>query len=344
MALKAGWIVAWLFALAVQAGLMVVLAPWFAGLCERLAGRVSGRQRFHAGAGWPEIHHQARRPVLRGPADALNGVFCFSALVLAVLACGLVPVFALTPPGFPAPGLLLVCCVLVVAMLLLDLPLAVQGGLGAYPGSAALLGNALLLPVLCPVMLLAGTQDLSTFLAGLAPLSPLRDGAPYVLAGVALFVVTALSAQGAEREAVAAPLAGPDRAMWLLAADCVQLCWVSLAADVAWSASLAGVPGQNGGGAGGQGVGPWLLQCAEGAGLWLGKLVVAAVILALGRLVVLPALRRIRIRLGVVFLLGALAWQVTWALAPQPVMQESEGAAPVPAASDRVPDGQGGLS
>ncbi|MFT9016692.1 MAG: hypothetical protein ABF990_13275 [Acetobacter sp.] len=339
MVLTAGWIVVWLLALAMQAGLMVAVAPWFSGLCERLAGRVSGRQRFHAGAGWQEIRHQFRRPALRGPGDGLNGVFCFLALVMAVLACGLVPVFALTPPGFPAPGLLLVCWVLVMAMVLLDLPLAVQGRLGAYPGRAALLGNALLLPVLCPVMLLAGTQDLSTFLAGLAVLSPLRDGAPYVLAGVALFVVAALSARGTDRDAAVAPLSGQDRGMWLLAADCVQLCWVSLAGDMAWSASLAIAPGQGGG--------AWVAQCAQGGGIWLCKLAVAALLLALGRLVVLPAMRRIRVRLGVVFLLGALAWQVTWALAPQPVIQESEGAATpmvLPGEADRTATARGGLS
>ena len=296
-----GWAFGCVAALAIQTALMVLVAPWFAGWVHRLAGRLVGEPRFPAGGRWQEIWHQFRRPSLYGRQDGLNGVFCALALVLAVLACGLVPVFTLTMPGFPAPGMLLVCTILVAVGVLLDLPQAVQEASAAQQGCAAIVADALLLPVLTPVLLLTGAHDLVAFLGRLHVLSPITEGAPYVLAGVALFLATALARR--DEQTASATLSGPDKAMWLLAADCMQMCWVTLAADVAWAGSLA-MPGESG-------AENWLTQCVEGLGLWMFKLLVASFMLAVLRMALLPAGRRARVRLGAIFLLGVLAWQVT---------------------------------
>lgn len=237
---------------------------------------------------------------------ALGGVACAGALVLAVLGCALVPAFTLAVPGFPAPGLLLICCVLVMALVFLHVPLLLNGGLGAEQGARGVLGILLLLPALVPVFLLAGARDFSDFLAVVHGLSPVTDGAPFVLAGVALFLVPAL-AWPAQDSKVAA-LAGPKRAMWLWAADCVQIAWVILALDMAWPGSLA-LPDEGG-------IEPWLTQCMAGFVFWGGKLLLAAVLLALVRLVVLPPLRLLRVQLVSIFLLGVLALQVTWSVHP----------------------------
>ena len=62
--------------------------------------------------------------------------------------------------------------------------------------------------------------------------------------------------------------------------------------------------------------------------LWLGKVMAAAVLLGLSRLVVLTARGCARLRLGFIFLFGLLAWQMTWAAAPQPVVLDEGSAAP----------------
>ena len=334
-----GWAVGSALLLFVQATLLVLVAPWFAGLTEWVAARLEGRTAFRISARWREIRHQGHRPCLRPPAGQASSMACRSALVLAVLSCALVPVFTVSAPGFVAPGLFLVCCVLVAGMVLLDLPQTLQGGVAAWWGCAHLLADGLVLPVLAPVALMAGTtRSLPVFLAGLRGASPLLDGAPYVLAGFAVFMVVALAPWGDEAERRVACLSGPDRAIWMLATDCLNLCWVTLAGDLAWAGSLAS-PGSGD-------VQDWLSDCIAAAGLWAGKILAAAVLLGLSRLVVLTARRRVRVRLGVIFLFGLLAWQMTWAASSQPVVLD-EGAA-APAAEPQSRQGQvsehGGVS
>ncbi|QEO16556.1 hypothetical protein [Acetobacter vaccinii] len=326
-----GWLAGCAFMLLVQAALMVLVAPLFTGVTAWVSAVLEGQSGLPVMGRWLDIQHQFRRPGLRSEGEGLNALFGFSAFVLGVLCCALVPVFTLTIAGFPAPGLLLVCGLLVGASVLLSLPQALQGHFSASQACIALLGDGLLLPVLVPILLLAGTHDLAAFLAGLHALSPLTDGAPYVLAGVALFVVVALGPDGRETAGAMAPLAGPDRGLWLLAADCVRLCWVTLAADMAWAASLS-MPG-------GMPAGQWVFQCLVGAVLWVCKLGVAALLLAGARLLVLPATRRVRIRLGAVFLLGLLAWQVTWAHAPRQAqsMNDTQLTDPSPATDTTGP-------
>ncbi|GBQ82288.1 hypothetical protein AA14337_2299 [Acetobacter malorum DSM 14337] len=299
-----GWSFAALLALALQTVLMVLAAPWFSGWVNRLAGRLTGEHRFLAGGRWQDIHHQFRRPGLRQRGDGLSSLACRGALILAVFAACMTPVFTLVPAGFPAPGFFLLCSALVGASLLLGLPLVVQGGTTTLAGYAALLADSLLLPALVPVLVMAGGQDFSAFLAHLRQLSPVGDGAPFVLMGVALFLVTAWKGRQAGAE-LPCQLSGADRALWMLATDCVQLVWITLAGDVAWASSLA-LPGESG-------VEPWLAQCLAGGAFWVAKLAIAALLLAGTQLMVLTFPRRARVRLAAVFLLGLLAWQVAYA-------------------------------
>ncbi|MFT8657127.1 MAG: hypothetical protein ABF785_10585 [Acetobacter papayae] len=334
-----GWAIGCTLALLVQAILLVLAAPWFAGLTEWTAARLEGRSALRISARWREIKHQSRRPCLREPAMQAGSIACRAALVLAVLSCVLVPVFTVSAPGFVAPGLFLVCCVLVAGMLLLDLPQTLQGGVAAWWGCAHLLADGLVLPVLAPVALLAGTtRSLPVFLASLHGASPMLDGAPYVLAGVAVFMVVVLAPWGDEAQRRIACLAGPDRALWLLAADCLSLCWVTLAGDLAWAGSLASPALGD--------TQDWLSACVVGAVLWVGKMLAAAVLLGLSRLVVLTTRRRVRVRLGVIFLFGLLAWQMTWAAAPQPVVLDEGAAAPAVEPQSRQEQGtvHGGLT
>lgn len=296
-----GWSFACLLALALQTVLVVLAAPFFTGWVNRLAGRLTGERRFPAGGRWQEIHHQFRRAGLRQRGDGLSSLACRGALVLAVFAACMTPVFTLVPAGFPAPGFFLLCAALIGASLLLGLPLVVQGGASSLAGCAALLAEGLLLPALVPVLVMAGGQDFSVFLGHLRQLSPVAEGAPFVLMGVALFVVTAWKGQQAGEE-MPCQLSGADRALWMLATDCVQLVWITLAGDVAWAGSLA-LPGESS-------VEPWLAQCLAGGALWVAKLSVAALLLAGTQLMVLAFPRRAQVRLAAVFLLGLLAWQV----------------------------------
>lgn len=301
-----GWVLLFLPLLGLQTLAMVFAAPWLSGLVGRVAGRLSGVSAFPVMGRWQDIGHQFRRPRLQQEGAQLASIACAAALVLAVLGCALVPAFTLAVPGFPAPGLLLICCVLVMALVCLNIPCVLGGGLGAVQGARGMLGAFLLLPALVPVFLLCGARDFSDFLATVHGLSPLTDGAPFVLAGVALFLVPALA--WPVQDGQLALLAGPERAMWLWAADCVQITWVVLALDTAWPGSLA-LPDD-------AGMEQWLSQCMLGFGLWGAKLLLAAVLLALVRLVVLPPLRRARVRLVSIFLLGVLALQVTWSVHP----------------------------
>lgn len=312
-----GWLLSYLPLIVLQTLVMVFAAPWLTGLVGRVAGRLSGVSSFPVMGRWQDIGHQFRRPRLWRTSSQLNGAACAGALVLSVLGCGLVPAFTLVVPGFPAPGLLLTCCVLVVAQVCLNVPRVLAGGLGAVQGARGILGALLLLPALVPVFLLSGARDFSDFLVSLHTLSPVTDGAPFVLAGVALFLVPALAWPA--QDSMVASLAGPERAMWLWAADCVQIAWVTLAMDTAWSGGLA-LPDDGG-------VEQWLTQCMAGFALWGGKLLLAAVLLALLRLVVLPPLRRARIRVVSIFLLGVLALQVTWSVHPLQAEQDDGGMA-----------------
>ncbi|GAN68053.1 hypothetical protein [Acetobacter orleanensis] len=299
-----GWFFACLLALALQTGVLVLAAPWFSGWVNRLTGRLTGERRFPAGGRWQDSHHQFRRQGLRLRGDGLSGLACRGALILAVFAACMTPVFTLVPAGFPAPGFFLLCAALVGASLLLGLPLVVQGGTATLAGYTALLADALLLPALVPVLVMAGGQDFSVFLAHLRLLSPAGEGAPFVLMGVALFLVTAWKGRLAGED-LQGQLSGADRALWMLAADCVQLVWITLAGDVAWAGSLA-LPGDGG-------AEPWLAQCLAGGAFWVAKLSVAALLLAGTHLMVLTYQRRARVRLAAVFLLGLLAWQVAYA-------------------------------
>lgn len=313
-----GWFFACLLALALQTVLIVLAAPWFSGWVNRLAGRLTGERRFPVGGRWQDIHHQFRRPGLRQRGDGLSSLACRVALILAVFAACMTPVFTLVPAGFPAPGFALLCTALVGASLLLGLPLLVQAGMAELAGYAALLADGLLLPALVPVLVMAGGQDFSVFLAHLRQLSPVGDGAPFVLMGVALFMVTAWKGRQAGED-LPCQLSGVDRALWMLATDCVQLVWITLAADVAWAGSLA-LPVETG-------TEPWLAQCLAGGAFWMAKLAVAALFLAGTQLMVLTFPRRARVRLAAVFLLGLLAWQVAYPGQSGPVAQDKTASA-----------------
>lgn len=313
-----GWLFACLLALVLQTLLIVLVAPWFSGWVNRLTGRLTGERRFPAGGRWQDIHHQFRRQGLRLRGDGLSGLACRGALGLAVFAACMTPVFTLVPAGFPAPGFFLLCAALVGASLLLGLPLVVQGRTATLAGYAAVLADALLLPALVPVLVMAGGVDFSAFLAHLRQLSPAGDGAPFVLMGVALFLVTVWKGRLAGED-VPCELSGADRALWMLATDCVQLVWVTLAGDVAWAGSLA-LPGDGG-------AEPWLAQCLAGGALWVAKLGVAALLLAGTNLMVLTFQRRARMRLAAVFLLGLLAWQVAYPAQSGPPAQNRTASA-----------------
>lgn len=311
--LPLGWAFLFLPFAMLQTLAMVMAAPWLTGLIGRVSGRLSGVSSFPVMGRWQDIGHQFRRPRLGGGTGTLRALACAGALVLAVLDCGLTPAFTLVVPGLPAPGLLLICCVLVLALVLLNVPCVLGGGLGAVQGARAMLGTLLLLPALVPVFLLCGARDFSDFLATVHGLSPVTDGAPYVLAGVALFLVPALAWPVQDHQL--ALLAGPERAMWLWAADCVQMAWVVLALDMAWPGVLA-LPDDGA-------MEPWLSQCIADFAIWGGKLLFAALLLAFVRLVVLPPLRLARVRLVSIFLLGVLALQVTWSAHPPQDVREA---------------------
>ncbi|KXV55938.1 hypothetical protein AD947_12765 [Acetobacter tropicalis] len=317
LTLSWGWMFLSALSLVVQTGLMLFAAPFFRGWVERLAGRLAGQTRYLASGRWQEIRHQFVRPGFHEPGDNLSGLAARAAFVLAVLGAGLVPVYALVPSGFPAPGLLLVCGVLVGASLLLSLPRVVLRGQAALGGYMAFMADALLLPSLVPVLVMVGGQDLSAFLAHVRGLSPLGAGAPFVLMGVALFGAAAWRGTSVGA-AQACPLSGADRGVWLLAEDIVQLCWVTLAGDVAWAGCLA-LPTDGG-------VEPWLMACLQGGGAWLLKLVIAALLLAGMQLMVLPPARRARVRLACVFLLGLLAWQAAYPGLATPTAQDKTAA------------------
>ncbi|MFS8370523.1 hypothetical protein [Acetobacter indonesiensis] len=310
-----GWISLSILMLAFQTALMLATAPFFSGWVDRLGGRLTGQNRYRASGRWQEIRHQFVRPGYFVAGDRLSSLGCRSGFVLSVLAAGMVPVFALLPAGFPAPGLLLVCAVLVGASLLLCLPLLVQRRHMVQNAYMALMAESLLLPALVPVLVMVGGQDLSAFLAHVRGLSPLGSGAPFVLMGVALFAAAAWRGRQAG-ETLVCPLSGADRGLWLLATDIVLLCWVTLAGDVAWAGCLA-LPSDGT-------VETWLIECLQGGSAWLLKLMVAASLLAVTQLMVLPLPRRARVRLASVFLLGLLAWQAAYpSLAPGAVQDKT---------------------
>lgn len=303
-----GWSLLCLAALGCQTLMMLVAAPFFTGWVDRLGGRMAGECRYRVSGRWQEIRHQFTRPGLAEPDQKAGAGVVRAGFVLAVLGCSMVPVFMLLPAGFPAPGLLLISAVLILASLLLSLPLVAQPGRYALNGYMVLIADALLLPALIPVLVMVGGQDLAAFLTQIRSLSPLGNGAPFVLMGVAVFAVAWRSQQGDEEGAC--PLSGPDRGLWLLARDCVRLCWVTLAGDIAWSGMLS-LPTT-------AGMEAWSIGCLEGTGVWVVKVAIAAVLLALTYLMVLPLPKQGRVRLATVFLLGLLAWQVAYpVLTPQ---------------------------
>ncbi|MFT8664795.1 hypothetical protein [Acetobacter orientalis] len=309
-----GWGLLGVLTLACQTTLLLAVAPLLSGWIDRLAGRLTGEHRPWPMARWHEIRHQFRRPPLLEPADRAGGFVTRAAFLLAALGAVMVPVFSLCPAGFPAPGLLLVCGMLVLASLLLWVPLVLQPRTVVVPAYMAIVADVFLLPALVPVLVMVGGQDFSEFLVHIRTFSPLQQGAPFVLMGVALFGVAAWRGQQAG-QALPCPLSGPDRGLWLWARDCIQLCWVTLAGDVAWPGALA-LPGD-------VGVESWLTACLLAIAAWGLKLGVAALLLATTQLVVLPLPRRGRVRLAAVFLLGLLAWQVAYpVLAPIPPTQD----------------------
>lgn len=296
------WYLLIIAALLVQVILMLFAAPYFSGYVDLIAGKITGTPCYWPGGRWQEIRHQFKRSGVMVAAQKTSSLAIRAAFVIVVAVCGMVPVFSLSPAGFPAPGLLFICSLLSVASVFLTLPLLIQSGQLALSGYLAGVSDMLLLPALMPIILIAGGQDFPAFLSGIQHYAPTGEGAPFVLAGAAVFL-GALWQGVRSDEAVVCPLSGSDRGLWLWSQDLVQLCWITLAGDISWSAVLA-VPQFE------DSVSVWLKACFYGSGGWVLKLCIAVIFLAFSRLLILSFPKRGRVRLLSVFLTGLIAWQI----------------------------------
>ena len=310
------WFIACSFALIVQCGCVLGMAPLLTGFIAWLSARLKGEPSFPITSRWRDIWHYCHRPSVHDAFQNLNRLFICCAFVLMVSGGVFIPVFTLTVKGFPVPNLLLICSVLIGAMLMLVLSLATQGYASAIKVSRRILGEGILLPALVPVFFLSRGHDLRTFLTKIYTLSPLTNGVAYVLAGLAVCVVGIFSidegADHGEYDGAVLPLTGFEKGLWLLTFDCIRVYWLTLAVDIAWVTSLA-VPMDV---LGDVSVSQWLDQCVEGMGLWVCKLSVVSLGLVGIRFVATSSTRIMQIRGGSVFLLGVLAWQMAYAYVP----------------------------
>ena len=313
------WYLLIVIALFFQIILMMYAAPYFRGFVDLLAGRITGQLRYWPGGRWQNIRHQLKRPGIMAPGQQVGCIVTRVAFVLAIAVCGMVPVFSLSPPGFPAPGLLLICALLVLVSVLLMLPVMIQAGQSASDGYLSGVSDILLLPALTPILLMTGGQDLSNFLIHTRAYSPSGEGAPFVLAGAAIFL-GALGQGGSVADEAQCPLSGADRGLWFWTHDILQLCWITLAGDIVWSGVLA-LPLPE------EGATAWMVNCFYGTGGWVLKLVCAMFFLVLIRLVLLSVIKRGRVRFLSVFLAGLVAWQIATPLF-LPVSDKNEKGTP----------------
>ena len=310
------WFVGCTFALIMQCGWIILTAPLWTGLTNCLSASLKGEPSFPITSRWRDIWHQCYKPSLHDKSQDLNRLLIFCAFVLVLPAAIFIPVCTLTVNGFPVPNLLFICSLLVGATLMLILPLATQGYFSAVKASVRLLGEGLLLPALIPIFFLSGGRNLRSFFTQIYTLSPLTDGAAYVLAGGAICVVGVLNydegSDVSDYDSNCLPLTGIDKGVWLLTSDCIKVCWLTLAVDIMWPTSLAMpmvVPGATL-------MSQWFGQCVESVGLWICKMGIAALLLAGVRLVVVSSTRMMQIKIGTVFLLGVLAWQMAYTYTP----------------------------
>lgn len=310
------WFVGCIFAIMVQCGCIILTAPLWTGFINWLSAHLKGEPSFPIVSRWRDIWHQCYKPSLHDESQDLNRLLILCAFVLVAFVAMFIPVCTLTVKGFPAPNLLFICSMLVGATLVLVLPLATQGYFSATQASIRLLGEGLLLPALVPVFFLSGGDSIRSFLTKIYTLSPLTNGVAYVLAGVAVCVIGVLrydeGSDLLEYDNTRLSLTGVDKGVWLLVSDCIKICWLTLAADIVWPTSLAVPMTMPEGG----GVSQWFGQCIESVGLWICKMGIASLLLVGARFTVVSSTRMMQIKIGTVFLLAILAWQMAYNYTP----------------------------
>lgn len=290
---------------------VLLLAPFLSGLrlffSAKLAGRAAPpvlRHGYVVARLWREPLPAERfsdAPVL--PDAFVPGLVAPVALALALCAALLVPAFSLGLATAPWSDLLLIVLLLAFARLLTLLPALGNPAETAFRAYRQAVAQACVLPSLFLVVLLMFSAGASTgldgMLAGLRSGNPFVEGAPFVLAGIALLAAverTGDMESGGEGQ-------GRDRAMLLLACDLLALTWLTLAGDLIWPGLLTRVGSS-------AGFLPGLGALALGTVCWAGRSVLLAVLLTAGRAVPLGRTAATRLRATAAALLVLLALQL----------------------------------
>lgn len=144
----------------------------------------------------------------------------------------------------------------------------------------------------------SATTNLDIVLSGMRNGSDFGGNAPFVLAAGAL-----LAAAAPESSEPVPDVCGPDRAMLMLACDCIFLVWLTLAGDFLWPDTLALISGH-------ASAARNLGAIFTGFFFWMLRCTVLCIVLASGSLIVAGPAGRTRLKAVAALLLSLFAIQV----------------------------------
>lgn len=290
--------------------LMVAFAPVVRGVLAAGMARLGRAGRVPVLARWRLILACARQHGVRAAGGA--EIAPAATLAVALVACMLVPSFALGLPGSGLSDLLTVSGLLTLARLL-PLLAALEPG-GARAGLAAVGDVAVLAAIQAVFTLAVAAAVMATGHGGLdALLTRLHDPdlgggrVSAMLLAVAMLLAGPDIGPGDDARAadMMVDLGGRGRAAMELARDLVLIAWINLAGDLAWPGALAMAPDG--------GLLPAAASLPGAVGLWLLRLGVTCAGIVAARVVVMASVRGTRGRLMLALLFAALAVVVLFA-------------------------------
>lgn len=297
----------------IQTGLVILVAPVMSGFHSFMSARFAGvaappvlRRLYLTRKYWSELSVQpANVDVMASQANVIVAVAATSGITSALVASALVPTSALGLATAPLSDILTITFLLMASYI--SCQLVLLNGLSETAANTfrGIISVAAIIPVIFLVSVIfftkSATTNLDVVLSSLRSESPFGDGAPFVLAALALLI----SGSSSGSDEIETSAQGTDRAMLMLACDSISLVWLTLAGDLLWPGSLVVISES-------AGILDSLGNLGLGFLLWIVRCIMLCIVLSVSRLIVAGPVAVIRMRTTAALLLLLFAIQIVF--------------------------------